>query len=200
MLSGDHAQAREYFEQAIRLAAGQSYKPGEVFAEINLGTLARREGKLDIAETHLRKVLTWHHQMGYAPDVAQSMVLTELGFAAEQGGDSEAAQAFHLDGLDIARKLGDPRAIALALEGLAGAQALAGCHQCAAQLLGTAAATRDAAQAPQTPAERGDVDRITAAARVALGDDTFDAQLRRGAQMHPDDAAPAGNTTARSNY
>jgi predicted ATPase/DNA-binding SARP family transcriptional activator len=191
MLSGDHAQARRYLEQAIALAAGQCYKPGEVFAEINLGTLARREGKLDVAETHLRKVLTWHRQMGYAPDVAKSMVLTELGFAAEQRGDSEAAQAFHLDGLAIARELGDPRAVAVALEGLAGAQALAGDHECAARLLGTAAATRDAAQTPLPVAERGDVDRLTTAARAALGNDQFDAQLRHGAAMTPEQARAA---------
>ena len=134
---------------------------------INLGTLARREGKFDVAETHLRKVLTWHRQMGYAPDVAKSMVLTELGFAAEQRGDPEAAQAFHLDGLVIARELGDPRAVAVALEGLAGAQALAGYYECAARLLGTAAATRGAAQTPLPPAERDDVDRPATAARGA---------------------------------
>jgi predicted ATPase/DNA-binding SARP family transcriptional activator/Tfp pilus assembly protein PilF len=191
MLSGDHAQARQYLEQAIRLAAGQCYKPGEVFAEINLGTLARREGKLDIAETHLRKVLTWHRQMGYAPDVAKSMVLTELGFAAEQRGDPEAAQAFHLDGLAIARELGDPRAVAVALEGLAGAQVLAGHHECAARLLGTAAATRDAAQTPLPLAERGDVDRLTTTVRAALGNDQFDAQLRNGAAMTLEEARAA---------
>ena len=94
-------------------------------------------------------------------------------------------QALHLDGLAIARKLGDPRAVALALEGLAGGQALAGHHHRAAQLLGTAIATRQSAQAPLPPAERGDIDRIAATARAALGEDTFDAQLQRGAQMNP---------------
>jgi len=197
MLSGDHGRARELLEHAIRLAAEQTYKPGEVFAEISLGTLARREGKLDIAETHLRKVLEWHHQMGYAPDVAKAMVLAELGFVAEQRGDPIAAQDFHLDGLAIARKLGDPRAVASALEGLAGAQALAGHHHRAAQLLGTAAATRQSAQAPLPPAERGDVDRICAAARAALGEDTFDAQLRRGTEMQPDEASLGHETTRR---
>jgi predicted ATPase/DNA-binding SARP family transcriptional activator len=189
MLLGDHAQARELLDHARRLAAEQAYKPGEVFAEINLGTLARREGKLDIAEAHLHKVLEWHHQMRYAPDVAKAMVLAELGFAAEQRGDPRAAQTFHLDALAIARKLGDPRAVALALEGLAGAQALGGHHHRAAQLLGTAAAARLSAPAPLTAAERGDVDRISAAARAALGEDTFNAELRRGAEMRPDDTA-----------
>ncbi len=186
MLSGDHTQARELLEHAVGLAAEQKYKPGEVFAEISLGTLARKEGKLDIADAHLRKVLEWHHQMGYAPDVAKAMVLAELGFVAEQRGDPTAAQAFHLDGLAIARKLGDPRAVASALEDMAGAQALAGRHRRGTLLLGTAAATRQSARAPLSPAERDYVDRICAAARAALGADTFDAQLQRGTEMEPE--------------
>jgi tetratricopeptide (TPR) repeat protein len=189
MLSGDHARARELLEHARRLAAEQSYKPGEVFAAISLGTLARREGRLDIAEAHLREVLDWHDQMGYAPDVGRAMVLTELGFVAEQGGDPVAARAFHLEGLAVARKLGDPRAVAWALEGLAGAQGLAGRHHRAAQLLGTADAVRQAAQAPLSPAEQGDADRICAAARAALGETAFGAESRRGAGMDPADPA-----------
>jgi len=191
MLSGDHVRARELLEHAIRLAAEQAYKPGEVFAEINLGALARREGKVDIAETQLRKVLEWHDQMGHAPGAAKAMILTELGFLAERRGDPVTARACHLEGLAIARTLGDPRGVASALEGLARAQSLAGQHHQAAMLLGTAAATRQAAQAPLPRAERGDVDRISAAARAALGEDTFDAQLRRGAETQPGDACSA---------
>jgi hypothetical protein len=70
MLSGDHRQARDLLEQAVRLATEQTYKPGEVFAEISLGALARREGKLDVAESHLRSVLEWHMQ----PDEARSTI------------------------------------------------------------------------------------------------------------------------------
>ena len=69
---------------------------------------------------------------------------------------------------------------------MAGAQALAGRHQRAALLLGTAAATRQSARAPLSPAERDYVDRICAAARAALGADTFDAQLQRGTEMEPE--------------
>ena len=121
MLTGDHVQARELLEQARRLAAERAYKPGEVFADISLGTLARREGKLDLADARLRQVLGWHRQMGYAPDAGLAMVLAELGFTAEQRGDPAAARRFHTEALAVARKLGDPQAVALALEGLAGA-------------------------------------------------------------------------------
>jgi predicted ATPase len=190
-LTGDYARARELLEEARRLAAGQAYKPGEVFADISLGTLARREGDLDDADARLRAVLDWHRQMGYAPDVGLAMVLSELGFTAEQRGDPAAAHHFHAEALAGARGLGDPRGIALALEGLAGAQAVAGQHRHATLLLGTAAAIRRSRQAPLSPAEQGDADRIAGSARAALGERTFTAQMQRGAQTEPDDAGLA---------
>ncbi|MCP2258818.1 hypothetical protein LX15_002516 [Streptoalloteichus tenebrarius] len=101
--------------------------------------------------------LGWFQQADLDP--ATTLVLAELGFVAELRGDATAAHT---------PRLGDPRATALALEGLAGAHTLAGDHQRAAVLLGAAAAARDAVAAPLPPAERGDVDRITRAARHAL--------------------------------
>jgi predicted ATPase/DNA-binding SARP family transcriptional activator len=189
MLRGDHAQARQLLERARRLAADQDYQPGEIFAQISLGALARREGRPDLAEALLGEVLAWHRQLGHAADTTQVMIKTELGFAAEQRGDHAVARGFHRDCLAVAEELGDRRAIATALEGLAGARAVAGQHQDAARLLGAAAATRSAAGVPLPPAEGGDVARITAAARTALGDEAFDAHVRRGSQLRPGEAA-----------
>lgn len=74
----------------------------------------------------------------------------------------------------------DPRAIALALEGLAGAHALTGHHERAAELLGIATAIRESIGAPLPAAERGDVDRITRALRSAQGSDIFTAAFDKG--------------------
>jgi hypothetical protein len=79
-----------------------------------------------------------------------------------------AARALHRDGYAAARAGGDARLAARALDGLAGADALAGNHHRAAQLLGAAARTRGA-ELP--PAERSDVERITGAVRAVLGDE-----------------------------
>lgn len=94
-------------------------------------------------------------------------MLAELGFIAEQRGDAETALSRHLDGLSAARASGDPRSVALALEGMAGAHTLAGRHHQAARLLGAATAARESAGAPLPAAERGDVDRITVGAKNA---------------------------------
>ncbi len=185
---GDHAQARDLHERAKRLAARHSYTPGETFAEIGLGLVARREGRLDAAEAHLRSVLERSRSADTVPGVGVTLSLAELGFVAEQRGDAAAAQTLHLDGFAASRKLGDPRAMALALEGLAGARALAGHHVQAARLLGMADAARRSAGAPLPPAEHGDVDRITATVRTALGEEAFASELAVGAKLDPHDA------------
>ncbi|MFC7110950.1 hypothetical protein ACFQQB_67475 [Nonomuraea rubra] len=97
-----------------------------------------------------------------------TLLLAELGFIAEQRGDTAAARSLHLEGLAAAREVGDPRAIALAREGLAGVAAAEGAYEEAAALLEEAAALRESVGAPLPPAERGDVDRIAAAIRAAL--------------------------------
>jgi hypothetical protein len=79
--------------------------------------------------------------------------------------------------------------VALAFEGLAGVAALAGDAADAARLLGAAAAVRASVGAPLPPVERGDVDRITAAAHSVLGDEDFAAAFRRG-EAHGLDADP----------
>ncbi|WP_188190385.1 AfsR/SARP family transcriptional regulator [Nonomuraea sp. SYSU D8015] len=179
LLMGDHAAAGEFHRRALARAARQSNTLAQEMAEIGLALGARRQGRLDEAEAHLRAWLDWNRRI--APDNGTALILAELGFIAEQRGDAAAAMALHEEGHAAARATGDPRAIALALEGLAGAHALAGRHHRAARLLGTATAARASAGAPLPPAERGDVDRITAAVRRALGEDLFASEFGAGA-------------------
>ncbi|MGQ0774857.1 MAG: BTAD domain-containing putative transcriptional regulator [Pseudonocardiales bacterium] len=178
MLAGDHPNALALHERAVALAREQAFKPGVTFAKVGLGLIARRQGRLDAAEAQLHAVFEAHRVAGFRPGMA--FVLAELGFVAELRGDAETARARHLDGLAVARVSGDPRAVALALEGLAGADALAGDHAGAAVLLGAAAAARHCVDRPLPPAERTDVDRISAAVRASLGEDAFRAAFRRG--------------------
>ncbi|MBW4716739.1 BTAD domain-containing putative transcriptional regulator [Saccharothrix obliqua] len=182
LLDGDHGQARELHERAMRLAAEQSFTFGEQFAEVGLGLGARRQGRLDAAEAHLRRWLDWCRQLD--GDAGEALILAELGFVAEQRGDAETALALHQEGYAAAKATGDPRSVALALEGLAGALAIAGRSTEAARLLGAATAAREAVGAPLPPAERGDVERIGAVLRSALGD-AYEAHFTRGRALDP---------------
>ncbi|MEU0954743.1 BTAD domain-containing putative transcriptional regulator [Streptomyces niveus] len=190
LLTGDHAQARTYHERARKLAREQNFRSGEVDAEIGLGLGARLEGAYDLAERLMRGLLSWFREVGYGP--GSTLALAELGFVAELRGDAATARALHLEGFDAARELGDPRAMALALEGLAGARAAADRYGESAMLLGAAAAARESVGAPLPPAERRDVDRISAAARDGLGEADFDAEFDRGALLDMDGARALG--------
>ncbi|WP_211349098.1 BTAD domain-containing putative transcriptional regulator [Micromonospora pisi] len=186
MLRCDFDEARDLHQRARQLAVEQSYKPGEIFAEMGLGILARREGRLDAAEKHLRDVLEWLPRENYelGDTLPLALILPELGFVAEQRGDAATAQILHLEGLAIATQMAsDPRGVVLALEGLAGAQVLAGHHHLAARLLGAAAATRQAAGAPLPPAEQADVDRIMGKATAEIGTVEFGVDFERGRLM-----------------
>lgn len=195
LLARDFERARDLHGQARRIAAEQGYKYGEIHSVMGLALGARRSGDLDAAEAHLL-----HLRDGYADVSSQAgdhLLLAELGFVAELRGDAHAAEAHHLAGLEIARTLGEPRALALSLEGLAGASVLSAHTSTATRsaiLLGAAAAARRRAGAPLPPAERTDVDRITTATRAALGPAAFREAYEQGTGWEPEEAVQATRT------
>ncbi|MFI7611096.1 BTAD domain-containing putative transcriptional regulator [Nonomuraea terrae] len=172
LLTGDLDGSRELHERGLRLAAEQSNSFAEEFARVGLGLVARRAGDLDAAERLFQQSLAWNRRLEAdygVPFYGVTLLLAELGFIAEQRGDTSTARSLHLEGLAAARESGDPRAIALAQEGLAGVAAAEGAYEEAAALLGEAAALRRSVGAPLPAGERGDVDRIAAAVRAAAG-------------------------------
>jgi predicted ATPase/DNA-binding SARP family transcriptional activator len=186
----DYRQARDLSGQALRLAAEQGFRAGEIFAEIGVACAARRQNDLDVAEMHLSKLLcsAGPREDGQAPPLHLSLVLTELGFLAEQRGQAAEARQLHRRALEASRALGQRRGVALALEGLAGAAGLSGEYELSARLLGAAESVRRAASAPSAPAEQAGIDRITAAARAALGEAGFGTAYHRGLAQTPEDA------------
>ncbi|WP_242911035.1 BTAD domain-containing putative transcriptional regulator [Actinomadura terrae] len=186
LLDGDPAAAEDYHLRALRLAVGASDRVAEHFAEVGLALIARHRGDLDAAEAYLLPWLHWIRTLKGEPGLA--LVLAELGFIAELRGDAAAALAAHRESLESAREVGDPRAVALALEGIAGARVLSGTPGEAARLLGMAAALRTSVGAPLPPAERADVDRIASRARSALGEARYQAEFQRGSATPPDSA------------
>ncbi|MYY10219.1 tetratricopeptide repeat protein [Streptomyces sp. SID4919] len=189
LLTGDLDRAEDLHRRARRLAVAHSHERGEEFAEVGLGLVARHQGRLDDAEAHLRAWLDWCRR--WEGDHGVALILAELGFIAEQRGDAGTALEAHREGLEHARRTGDRRALARAFEGLAGAHALAGEHEEAARLLGTATALREAVGMPLPAGERGDVDRITTAVRRFLDAASFESAFGRGAERAGAQAVPA---------
>lgn len=187
LLTGDWERARDLHERArlqAREQEGNVY--GEVHAMMGLALGARRSGDLDAAEAYLIRLRDQY----ISSQVGEHLLHAELGFTAELRGDAALAEAHHRRGLEVARAIGEPRALALSLEGLAGVAVLSGDPGRAALLLGAAGAARRRAGAPLPPAERGDVDRVTEAATSALGRDAFAAAFLRGAALPELDAEP----------
>ncbi|MEU5956947.1 BTAD domain-containing putative transcriptional regulator [Streptomyces sp. NPDC047525] len=178
LLTGDDAAATDFHERAARLAAQHSHGPAQQFAETGLAIGARRLGELDAAEKYLQPWLAWNRRLGVHSGTA--LILAQLGYVAEQRGDAARAEELHREGLTVARGTGDERAVAQALEGLAGARSLAHDHTRAAELLGSAAALREATGSPLPQAERFDVDRAARRSRTALGEDGYAAAYTRG--------------------
>ncbi|MFD0898934.1 BTAD domain-containing putative transcriptional regulator [Actinomadura sediminis] len=175
LLGGALGEAHELHERALCTATRHAARSAEEFAELGLGLVARARGEPDAAEAHLRAPLGWLRAIGGTAGIA--FVHAQLGFIAEERGDADAALALHTESLAAARATGDPRAIALALEGLAGARALAGLHGEAVRLLREAAGLRAAAGAPLPPGERREVDRIAGMITDALGVSPFDGYI-----------------------
>ncbi|WBB63831.1 BTAD domain-containing putative transcriptional regulator [Streptomyces sp. WMMC500] len=189
LLAGDLAAAYEHHEAARCAATEIGFRAGEINARLGLALTARRDGRLDAAEAHLHAVLEWHREVGL--NGANALVLAELGFVAELRGDAEEARGRQEEGYETALTTGDPRALALSLEGMAAARTLTDTPAAlrdAALLLGAAAAARRAAGAPLPAAERGDVNRATARIREALGAAEAAEALRRGEGFSPEEA------------
>jgi len=192
----DDTHATAYAERSLALATEQGVLDGQVFARIVLGYAARRGGRLDAAERHLRTVLdVTPPEAELAPHV--SMVLSELGFVAELRGDPDAAARLHGEAFAAARKIAAPRDVGLALEGLAGALAAAGEHAAAATVLGAAAAARAETGLPMSTSERADVERAATAARAALGESAFAAAHEAGERLTPDVALACAESVLR---
>ncbi|QFG26995.1 AfsR/SARP family transcriptional regulator [Actinomadura sp. WMMB 499] len=186
LLAGDHDRARDLHERSLRLATEQGFRYGEVHALMGLALGARRAGDLDAAQRHLHRIRDEYE----SSDVGEHLLCAELGFVAELRGDAAGALAHHRRGMELACATGEPRMLALSLEGLAGALVLDGGAERAAVLLGAADAARRSVDAPLPDAERGDVDRIEAAAAAVLGKERFAAAFRRGSSPAPAEAAP----------
>ena len=113
------------------------------------------------------------------------MVLVELGYAAEQAGDPAAALALHLEAFEVAQAMGAPRDAIGALEGMASAAPTRRSRPgCWAPRPPPGSATDSAA----APAERDELDRITARLVAALGRERFDALVAEGTHLSPGEA------------
>ncbi len=179
-LEGDLETADLLHRESVRQARDVAI--GELLTQILLGRSFshRYRGELAEAAEVLREVLAMDRVA--AIPMAMAFAANSMGFVAEQNGDLEDAERWHLVGLNAARQTQDRRALALAVEGFAGVAVGRGDGERVGFLLGAADAARRSAGAPLPPGERRDVDRIESAARQASGDLLFEQAFPVGAR------------------
>jgi ATP/maltotriose-dependent transcriptional regulator MalT len=179
ILRGNLSLAESIHRQSLAEGEGPVPQWEHAITLLGLANIARRRGQPEEAMRYAREAMTLPRS-GAVP-LMRSSVYVALGYCADLTGDVDTALEAQREGLDVALLMGSARVIANAVEGLAGALALAGEAQSAASLLGAADALRRRSGGPMPAAERFDVDRAERRARQQLGDTAFDQAFAAGA-------------------
>ena len=176
---------------------------GAAWSLISLGTVARYQGDAERASELLAESLALAEGIGFREGIA--WCAEQLGLLAAVDGDP-AAIALLRRSLGLHAELRDRWRMSSVLEDLAAITLAHGGQDGAreaARLLGAAEALREAIGTVIAPCERLQHNQTTRAVQDALGDEAFDAELRRGrlaeldeltaglpGQEVPDQAAP----------
>jgi predicted ATPase/DNA-binding SARP family transcriptional activator len=201
MLRGDHSRADALFSEATQVASDAALRPVLARALSGIAARHRHAGRIDAAEDAARRALALHRESGFGPGVIGSLCL--LGFISETRNEIAEAERLHREALRWARQVGDPRAIALGLEGLAGVALRNNDPKRGAMLLGAASGLRDApglrpdalgaslgtmrVLTSGTLDDRFDAELIDAAVRARMEATEFESAFGAGAEVALDD-------------
>ena len=197
--AGDEG-AEALVAHALGRADDVVFRPGRAMSLNTLADLRRRQGRLDEAEAAAREALAQYREapeLGFSSSfsraptpfdvpVGAATALTTLGYVADGRGDAEEAIARHRAAYDAVVATAHPRAVPLALEGLAAAAVRSGDPRWAGQLLGCSDARRAASGATRVPAEEADVERTRRDVLAAAGAEALAAARDQGAGLPPD--------------
>jgi predicted ATPase len=201
MLMGNQSRADTLFSEATQVASKAALRPVLARALSGIAARHRHAGRIDAADDAARRALALHQESGFGSGIIGALCL--LGFISETRGDATGAERLHREALHWARQLGDPRAVALGLEGLAGVALRNNDANRCAMLLGAATRLREApglrpdalvaslgtmrVLTSGTLDDRFDAERIDAEARARIEATEFDAAYRAGAEVALDD-------------
>jgi predicted ATPase/DNA-binding SARP family transcriptional activator len=183
--SGDDDRALAMLDES-RALAGQAGDPRMIgWITKELAHHALRRGDVRRAEELARRAVALNEATAWNEGLVAS--LTELGRALTVGGQPSIALGEHRRALQTAIELGQPYAIADALEGLAEAVAAHGDLRHAATLLGAVAATRNqmGIGLTGTPSGNHPVTELEASLREQLGHQSFTAAFVDGQRPSP---------------
>jgi len=157
--------------------------------------LALCEGRYELARTLATKASTAFASDNKPLPGAYSQMT--LGTVDREEGRFEEAKARFLHGLEVALDFGDRTLLAHLLEGFSGLASALGQHHSALRLGGAAAALREAAGAPLSPAWQHLAERWLAISRQALGEQAALAAWGAGRSLPLERALEEAEDTTR---
>jgi len=152
----------------------------------NLAWIAQLQGDLPRATALVEEALAGVRFMGMTFGIAGNTTL--LGHLARQQSNYPLAKAHYREALVLYRTFGSPTYTAWCLEGYAATLCAEGHHEPATRLCAAAAALREQAQTPLSPAEREAFEQIVASAQAALDEAAFEAEWTAGTALTQDKA------------
>jgi tetratricopeptide (TPR) repeat protein len=185
---GDYAKAQSFYEKSLKLHQKIKNKTS-ISRDLNrLGAALCAQGNYERARICYKRGLKIFQECGDNPCVAWS--LQGLGEIALHQQRWHEAHTCFVESLVLSRKQGDTRIIARSLMGLAGVAEGQNQPERAAQLLGAIATLLEITGTShwRVPIFRTDYERITAAVRNALGEETFAAEVAKGREMTLEEA------------
>jgi predicted ATPase/DNA-binding NarL/FixJ family response regulator len=177
---GEPDVARSLAGESVRIFRTVGDEPGVAHSLANLGAIVLNQGDHALATSLLEESVAISRKLG--DDWMLSLPLRNLGVAAFQQGDHGRAAVLIQESLALLRKLGEKWYISRNLECLAAVASAQGDHERAARLFGAGEALREAL-GTSAPYYLVDYDRSVAAARAALGEESFAAAWARGREM-----------------
>ncbi len=182
---GETAAAQELQEEILASIRQLGDRWTEAFALDTFALASGRSGDPEVARSLHIEALAILEEIGDRRGVAR--VLAQLANLALSAGDTVRARGLFRQSLAIRQELGDMPGLASAMENLAVAVA-ADDAEAAARLDGAGASLREAIRAIVPPQAAAAHDRHLAHLEELLGTDRFEAALREGRAMTPNEA------------
>jgi non-specific serine/threonine protein kinase len=197
--AGELLRAVSELEQALVISEGNADLDSHLDILQSLAIVASMAGQQERSTECHQEIIALTEPRGES--LHRANALMALGLDAWRRGDPVQAVELQRCNLKIKLGLDDRLGTALSLEALAWGVGALGQHKRAAQMLGTAEVLWDltggsiAAVLPELVCHH---DTCAAAARAALGDQTYEAAFRRGRQMAPAQALGQAEHARRS--
>ena len=181
---GDHAMARRLLEESLTLFRETGDREGMADSLGTLGVVALSRGDYEAALSLMEEVLEIHAPID-SPRNRRGISISSCiqGNLALEEGEHGAAQALYVEALTLLRDLNDKWWISRCLDGMAGMAVAREQPVRAARLFGSAAALREAMNAPRPPGLRPGYERNLDATRAQLDRATFATAWEEGRTM-----------------